>query len=96
MTKLSIFFPDDRLNKFQYKREDEIRREADIRLKELKNREERIRQQAEEKLQLCRQREERVKQESELRLSQEHVRATTPFWFLMFDLWSVFFESIFK
>lgn len=66
---------DDCVNNYQIRREEEIRREAELKIKEVQHREERIRQEAEQRYEEYRQRQEEIRREAEERLLEEKNRA---------------------
>lgn len=66
---------DDCVNNYQIRREEEIRREAELKIKEVQHREERIRQEAEQRYEKYRQRQEEIRREAEQRLLEEKNRA---------------------
>ena len=66
---------DDRVNNYQVRREQEIRRETEHKIKEIQDREERIRQEAEQRFDKYRLRQADIRREAENRLLEEHSRA---------------------
>lgn len=64
-------FSEEKLSNFQVRREDEIRQEAELKLKEIKLREENIKKEAQERLELHRRRELQIKEDAEKSLIQE-------------------------
>ena len=70
------FFPsDDRVNNYQVRREEEIRKEAEDKIKEIHDREGRIRKEAEERIEKYRQRQAEIRREAEKRLLEEQAKA---------------------
>ena len=69
------FVLDDRVSNYQVRREEEIRREAENKIKEIQVREERIRQEAEQRFEQYRERQEEIRREAEKRLLEEQQRA---------------------
>ena len=66
---------DDRVTNYQVRREEEIRKEAENKIKEIQDREERIRQEAEQRFEQYRERQEEIRREAEKRLLEEQQRA---------------------
>ncbi|KAK3749209.1 hypothetical protein QZH41_006339 [Actinostola sp. cb2023] len=62
---------EEKLSNFQIKREEEIRREGQIKLREIKLREEGIKKEAQERLERYKRREQQIKEEAEKRLLEE-------------------------
>lgn len=69
------FVSDDRVSNYQVRREEEIRKEAENKIKEIQDREERIRQEAEQRFEQYRERQEEIRREAEKRLLEEQQRA---------------------
>lgn len=69
------FISDDRVNNYQARREEEIRKEAEQKIKEIQDREERIRQEAEHRFEKYRQRQAEIRREAEKRLLEEQAKA---------------------
>ena len=72
---LSSFISDDRVNNYQVRREEEIRKEAEHKIKEIQDREERIRLEAEERIEKYRQRQAEIRRDAERRLLEEQAKA---------------------
>ena len=72
---LTSFISDDRVNNFQVRREEEIRKEAEHKIKEIQDREERIRLEAEERIEKYRQRQAEIRREAEKKLLEEQAKA---------------------
>ena len=72
---LILFISDDRVNNYQVRREEEIRKEAEHKIKEIQDREERIRREAEERFEKYRLRQAEIRREAEQRLLEEQAKA---------------------
>lgn len=72
---LTSLISDDRVNNYQVRREEEIRKEAEHKIKEVQDREERIRQEAEERIEKYRQRQAEIRREAEKKLLEEQAKA---------------------
>ena len=72
---LTSFISDDRVNNYQIRREEEIRKEAEQKIKEIQDREERIRLEAEERIEKYRQRQVEIRRDAERRLLEEQAKA---------------------
>ncbi|XP_048587859.1 trichohyalin isoform X2 [Nematostella vectensis] len=66
-----LLIPGERVSSFQLRKEDEIRHEAERKLREIQQQEEKIKRDAEIRLALYRQREQRIKEEAQRRILED-------------------------